>query len=406
MPWKMPFEAPRIAHVLPQVRALIIEGNYDEALQLSLDASRDAGFPPGTRNHSLVPAFTMGIELPNNGAITNYLRTVNYQSGEISVYWDDNRGSWQRSVFVSRPDNLLVQELSAPEGALLDARITLTSSPPSPGRGGLNDLGDQPSLRYSRDFTPERLVIVGRFDPSEGNNGYVAITTVNLDGGTATIEDGQLVIEDAASALLLSRVEWYKNYDQDVVDDLIGEMENMDVDYQSLLQRNTAAQSAIFDRVSLEFGTTERENAMSGEELLADQKLHIGYNTTLLSKLFDTSRYWLMLESGDFPPIHGHLNVNINLQVSGGVMANLPESMDAFYRWIEGNLADARINARNIFGARGARSRYTPISRPECCTTSTTYGRTITGFLPVGGLTARFGITTWPLAMKSSWPIA
>ena len=61
-----------------------------------------------------------------------------------------------------------------------------------------------------------------------------------------------------------------------------------------------------------------------------------------------------MLESGDFPPIHGHLNINVNLQVSGGEMANLPEAMDAFYNWIEGILPDSRNNSRNIFGTRGA----------------------------------------------------
>jgi hypothetical protein len=93
---------------------------------------------------------------------------------------------------------------------------------------------------------------------------------------------------------------------------------------------------------------------MSSEELLANQKLRQGYNLTLLSRLFDMGRYWQMLSSGDFPPMFGNLNIDVNLQVSGGNMANLPESMDAFFKWIEATLPDARTNARNIFGARGA----------------------------------------------------
>lgn len=37
-PWKTPFEAPRIASVLPEVRKLILGGKYREALELSLKA--------------------------------------------------------------------------------------------------------------------------------------------------------------------------------------------------------------------------------------------------------------------------------------------------------------------------------------------------------------------------------
>lgn len=92
---------------------------------------------------------------------------------------------------------------------------------------------------------------------------------------------------------------------------------------------------------------------MSSEELLADQKTHIGYNLNLISKLFDVGRYWQMVSSGEFPPILGHLNINVNLQVAGGNQANLPEAMDAFYHWIEGVIPDSKKNAANMFGTRG-----------------------------------------------------
>ena len=48
------------------------------------------------------------------------------------------------------------------------------------------------------------------------------------------------------------------------------------------------------------------------------------------------------------------MNINVNFQVSGGEMSNLPEAMKAFYNWTEGLLPDSRVNAMNIFGARGA----------------------------------------------------
>ena len=56
----------------------MLEGKYKEGLDLSIKASRDVGFPPGTMNHDPFDAFRMKIELPADGEIKNYLRTVDF----------------------------------------------------------------------------------------------------------------------------------------------------------------------------------------------------------------------------------------------------------------------------------------------------------------------------------------
>jgi hypothetical protein len=35
MPWKRPFEAPNVAHIFPQVRQMIIDGKYQEAIEFA-----------------------------------------------------------------------------------------------------------------------------------------------------------------------------------------------------------------------------------------------------------------------------------------------------------------------------------------------------------------------------------
>lgn len=87
--------------------------------------------------------------------------------------------------------------------------------------------------------------------------------------------------------------------------------------------------------------------------MLTDERTRLGYNPALLENLFDMGRYWLYLRSGDFPPMWGHVNINVNLQISGAVMGDLPEATDAYVHWVEGLLPDSRTNAQNIFGARG-----------------------------------------------------
>lgn len=370
LPWKTPLEAPKIASALPEVKKLLLDGKYKEGLDLSLKTAADAGTPAGTKNHGNLEAFTMKIDMAKEGEVKNYLRTVDFESGEIKVLWDDNRGSWERSSFVSRPDNVVVQQLSAPKDKLLNAQINIvigkTVLKPTDRIYNSNQVpetvnvsvpadADPTKQSFDRDFNDQRLIVMGRFiEPGTGNKGYAGVVRVVLNGGSASVKDGILVIQNAKSVLLLTRIEWFSDFQRGNVDELVSSLGKIVPDYQVLLTRTKKDQSAIFDRASLDFAATKEENALSGEELLVDQKEQMGYNRVLLSKMFDMGRYWQMLESGDFPPMYGNLNSNVVLQVSGGNMANLPEAMNPFYSWIEKSLPDAKTNARNIFGSQGA----------------------------------------------------
>jgi hypothetical protein len=346
-PWPIGFQAPKIASALPEVKRLILAGKYQEALAYSMAAAAKDGYPGGMMNHDPSDAMTMRIAIPADGAVKNYLRTLDFQSGESKVLWEDNRGAWVRTAFVSRPDNLVVQYLTPPQGKLLNTTIILGAGG---GRGG----GGAAPAGSDTDFTAQRLIVMHRYTaPNTGNKGWAGVVRVVLDGGTATMVDGSVVIKDARSVKLLSRIEWYSDFSRAKVDALVASLNGITADYPALLARAKAAQAKVFDRASLDFAASKEERAMSSEELMADQKTRVGYNLTLLSRMFDASRYWQMCASGDFPPILGHLNINVNLQVAGGNQANLPEAMDSFYHWIEGIIPDSETNAKNIYGARG-----------------------------------------------------
>lgn len=356
-PWKRPFEAPKIANVLPQVRELILAGHYREALELSLHAATDAGLPPGMMNHSLIPPFTMRIEIPKAGQPKDYLRTVDFESGEIKAHWTDDRGDWVRQTFASRPDHVIVQYLTPPKGKTLDARISInTEFHPQALRDGLVRGIRAPAsgIEYERDFDEHRLIVIGRFSPEFGNIGFAGVTRVVPVGGSVRMENGNLVISGAQSAMLLTRIEWYQNYSREQVDALASAVEAILGDYPTLLAKQRAVQSEVMDRMSMDFGGSS-QFGMSSEELLTDQRSRIGYSPALLEQYFDMCRYWLYAEgTGDFPSIEGHLNINVNLQIAPAAMANLPEASETFTKWIEGLLPDSRKNAENIFGARGA----------------------------------------------------
>ena len=57
----------------------------------------------------------MRLEFPKTASVKDYLRTVDFESTEVKVHWTDERGEWVRETFASRPDNLVVQCLTAPQ---------------------------------------------------------------------------------------------------------------------------------------------------------------------------------------------------------------------------------------------------------------------------------------------------
>lgn len=60
------------------------------------------------------PAFMLHIENQEHN-YQNYLLTENFASGELKVSWDDKDGHWERKMFISRPDVVIVMEITGPK---------------------------------------------------------------------------------------------------------------------------------------------------------------------------------------------------------------------------------------------------------------------------------------------------
>jgi len=366
--WKEPPQAPKIADIIPEVRHLILTGEYQKAALLTietilerdefyrerltlpaglsfeqLDAKRIPPVPVSIRSSHGHPCYAMRIEQPEAGDIKNYVRTLDFHSGEATVHWEDERGAWQRSLFVSRPAMAVIQRLTPPPGRSLGVRIRLDDQMPR-----------RPAeLRFKRDFDTHHLIVTGQYDPAFGNKGYASVTRVVLPDGSAEIAaDNTLLIRDASSALLITRIGWYNDLQQSDVDALVEQVDQIVADYDQLLQEHTAIHGEIFDRVSLDVGGGEA-HAQSTEELLTEELLHPTIHPALMEKIFDMGRYFMLVECGELPPIWGHVNINVNLQIASGNLGDLPEAMESFFGWIEGYFDDFRANARNVLGCRG-----------------------------------------------------
>ena len=353
MPWKKPFEAPKVADIFPQVRQMISDGKYQEGIEFAFAQMNKGLVKANTWPHPTVPAFFMRLQSPKTAAVTNYLRTVDFESSEVNVFWSDERGDWVRRAFSSRPDNVVAQLLTAPKGQILNTRIRIEKAEGMRRMGGMARApsGSGPS-EVEQDFNEQRLIYKCRLDPSTDNSGYAGVIHVVRNGGSARMEDGALVIEDASSVMLLTRIEWFADYSDRRVEALWRAVEGLPADYPVLLERHRKVQSELFKRVTVDFGGAS-QFGMSTEELLADQRSRPDFSPALLEKIFQMGLYWFIYTSGKYPTMIAETNANINLQISPGPQADLREGMDAYFNWIESLAPDFRVNAKNIFGMRG-----------------------------------------------------
>ena len=380
MPWKRPIEAPKVADIFPQVRQMILDGKNKEAIALAIQHMNESPIKQDTEPHLTIPAFLMKLSLSKTGEARNYLRTVNFENSELKVIWSDEQGEWIRKTFTSRPDNVVVQLLTAPEGKKMNVRISLQKSAEWSNSSGMDwgavrgigntdpDMAAFVSLAAEQkklapkgveagdvrqDINKQRLIYKCRLDPSVDKSGYAGMTRVVLNGGSARLDDTTLVIGNTTSVLLLTRIEYFPEFSEEKVEALRKAVEGITPDYPALLERHQKVQSEILNRVTVDFGGAS-QYGMSVEELLSDQHSRPDFSPALLEKIFEMGRHWFILNSGRYPSIAAGINSTINLQTAGAIQGDLREGMEAYFKWMEEIMPDCRNNAKNIFGFGGA----------------------------------------------------
>src|ERR1039458_9172667 len=185
-----------------------------------------------------------------------------------------------------------------------------------------------------QDFNEQRLIFKGVLDPSVNNSGFAAVTRVVRDGGSARMDGDTLVVENASSVMLLTRIEYFPDYSEDKVEALRQAVEGITPDYSALLERHRGVQSEMLNRVTVDFGG-DSQYGMSVEELLSDQRSRPDFSSALLEKIFEMGRHWFILNSGKYPSIAAGINATIDLQTAGAVQGGLREGTESYFNWVE-----------------------------------------------------------------------
>lgn len=365
--WTQAPEPPAVAHVLPEARKLLRQGEFKKAADLMDKATKDAGYGKrisdwgyGVDGPCMPPrqhlAMQMLLDFGEDAQGRDYLRYIDMSSGEITVRCDDENGGILRRSFISFPRDVIVQEFRRLNGGRFDVRIRFVEP------GGYDEQGAAEFLQAGFGmFKPEKsdivvetqadgCVISCAYNPEFGDRGYCCVTDIRTDGVTSAAQ-GRVSVSGATRVTLLTRtLKFESGYRHDLAWQTLGDVRRMGSSYNELLEENRAHVSPMMDRSQVRLGG---DAALSAEELLQVQHGGGEICPMLLEKLYDMGRFFMIMDTGDDPPSWGQHNINTNLQVCAGNLTGLPEVMETFFRFYETKFDDFRLNARNIFGARG-----------------------------------------------------
>ncbi|MBC8869496.1 MAG: glycoside hydrolase N-terminal domain-containing protein [Planctomycetes bacterium] len=354
----LPHPRPEICDLgkyLPEVRRIIREKGHVAALKFSLEKAAEQGH----FNYHSDPfhlAFELNLEMPAGGTVTDYVRTTDFQTGEVSVRWRDDDGGYARRLFVSRPDNVAVLSITRSGAQRIDATIV---TPPIKHELVESELRvDQNWITYHNAYT-------------QSPGGYDSVVRVVVKEGRIRNDGHKIIVTDASEVLLLMGVEWHERLEADSVEilKLKEKLLALPVDYQKLLRPHAAAHGRIFNRTTLDLGGGD-DRQQTTEKLLKDARAtdYRRIPPALIEKMYDASRFYFICSAGELPPnLQGIWNgvftapwngsytfdTNVQNAMDSALSANMLEGMEGYFRLIESFLPDWRTNAEKLFGARG-----------------------------------------------------
>jgi alpha-L-fucosidase 2 len=370
LPMGKPVMPPDNANRLFEIRSLIDKGLYKQATTLAFDLSGQEGF---MYPDNFVPAFDLNIKMEAKSEVQDYMRSVDFQTGETTVHWADKRGVFERRLFVSRADSIVVLLITGPGKGNVNCRFEFMPRQVDEKLGaktvensnevfskhinGIKKTAAQSVLTYRNNFT---MAYPGSIQGVEG------AARVITKGGHTSSYGATLDVTDADQVLVFIDVKMLYDSEKSQFDKMDKSFLQLPADYAYLLQRHALIHGGLFNRMRLDLGGG-KDHHLTTEELL-DKSTNEQLNKALIEKEFDAGRYNIISSTGELPPNLQGLwagtyvpgwasdythNGNVPSAIAANMMGNMPELMLAYTTYIESLVPYLEINAKNMFGARG-----------------------------------------------------
>lgn len=338
----------------------------------------------------------------------DYIRWTDYETGEVGVSYRDKNGTWERTTFTSRTDDVTITKITKSSDGV---KINLTLS--------LDDLngiykygnGDEKNMQYKKlvDDECSYIALAAHYPDYElsslSKGGYAGITYVVTQGGEKekiqleadkrqkdkeSIITGDInpaiKISNADAVYLITKNDRsfdmgdFESFAQaesyELTEKLLKDCEAVaqkytydnKFDYAKALAPSAELQAEMFNRVSFTLdGDSQRE--LPNEDLLFKQKFSGKVSGALLERVYQQARYAMICSSGySMTRLSGMwtgewnpgwrsaytMDANVNLQSSGMNSANIVEFGKGYVKFILRQIDDWKINAEKCYGMKDA----------------------------------------------------
>ena len=356
--FNLPRPYPRTFAKVPEdtvarISELCAQSRFKEANDLAVRSSEWNDGGEGSRH----PGFCLKIDMDKTGIPENYTRTCDFSTGEISVDWSDRHGTWSRKSFVSRKDDVAVVKISEKDKKNFSCAISLEI----PDNANFPD-----GIEISRNNTSSSFGIKVMHAPPMQMRGFEGLVDFSAKDGKCEFRNDTLFISDATEITLITGIGIIFDSGTSFSNKF---SEYLSDNYETLLERHTGIHSNIFNRVRLDLKADPESRCLSNEELLKMQKEDPNPVAALWERLFNSGRYHFLSSSSELTPPdllgiwtgdcnagwggYYHLDANLNLQVAGGNIGDMPEAMEGYFNIIETWTEDFERNASDLLNCRG-----------------------------------------------------
>ena len=346
---------PDAIDALPQVRELIFAGKYKEAQDL-------ANQKIISHSSNGMPYQTVGdLELlfPGHDDFKDYYRELNLETATTLTRYVVDGVTYQREVFSSFPDQVMMIRITASEPAKLN--FTASMGRPAPVNITTKD--------------NDKLImsgVTGDCDSVKGAVKFQALVNIENDGGAVSATDSTISVSGADTAILyVSIASSFNNY-HDISADA-GERANAYLEkarkksYEQILQDHIADYRKYFNRVSIDLGVTDSVKNPTNVRI---GQFATGNDPQMAALYYQFGRYLLISSSRPggqpatlqgiwndqlYPPWDSKYTVNINTEMNywPSEPTNLTEMNEPLVQMVREVAQTGRQTAKVMYGQDG-----------------------------------------------------
>lgn len=323
--------------VLPEIQKKVFEEKYLAAHNLF--GRHLMGYPVEQQKYQCLA--NLHLFFKNQDSVSEYKRWLNLEDGISGVSYYANGIRYQREVFASAPDQVIVVRITADKPNSISFTANL--------RGERNQTHSNYATDYFRmdPYNNDGLILTGKsadYMGIEGKLRYEARIKAVPEGGTIKTDDVNLIVENANSVTIYFAAATnfvnYKDVSADQhqrVDDYLKGIENKS--FNTILTAAIADYKKYFDRVSLQLPNTKNSFLPTTERV---KKIQAETDPSMAALSYQFGRYLMIGSSrpGTEPAnLQGIWNDNMNPSWDSKYTTNINTEMN-YWPVESGNLSE------------------------------------------------------------------